>query len=265
MLLSALYVYGLEVSWELLRELHTEYWFVWLVRDVHMLGANTCVLTAWCHLTKAGTTRVVSIPRVATVVAGSAIFLLTLGACFTGYVLVCGQMSYWALTVILNLITVVPYIGPMIVHTLLSGAATTDVSIRRVFTAHWVIATLIIALVIIHLILVHRSRPSSLCGQTDRTTQLFDVLIKDILILCPLCCLPLLVGMRVLVHPDNWVNNDKVRTPAHIEPEPYFLWLFCMLKSRPSKVVGVISLWLTAIVCSSSILTVSHSEIKSLA
>lgn len=250
MLLSALYVYGLEVSWELLRELHSEYWFVWLVRDVHMLGANTCVLTAWCHLTKAGTTRAVSLPKVATVFVGSAIFLLILGACFTGYVLVCGQMSYWALTVILNLLTVVPIIGPMLVHSLLAGAATTDISVRRVFTAHWVVASLVLSLAVCHLILVHRSTPSALSGQSERTSQLLDVLKKDIIILYPLICLPLCVGMRTLVHPDNWVNNDKIRTPAHIEPEPYFLWLFCMLKSRPSKVVGVISLWLTAIVCS---------------
>ena len=72
--------------------------------------------------------------------------------------------------------------------------------------------------------------------------MLIDVLAKDGILLFPVLAILLLSGMRWLVHPDNWMAHDVLKTPAHIEPEPYFLWLFCMLKARTSKQVGVLSM-----------------------
>lgn len=239
-ILSMLYVYGLDASWEQLRQFASEWWYVWLLRDLHMLGANWCILLLATHISKVLGCRQQQLSILPTIVIGSTIFLLSLVVCFTGYVLVCGQMSYWALTVILNLVTVIPGVGDMLVTSLLAGSSTTDVSIRRVFTAHWVLASLVILLIALHLVCVHRSSPSSHTSQSDSSTQLVDILLKDTMLL------PLMAGVllsptaRCLVHPDNWIAHDTIRTPAHIEPEPYFLWLFCMLKSRPSKIVGVV-------------------------
>ena len=70
--------------------------------------------------------------------------------------------------------------------------------------------------------------------------MLVDVLAKDGIILFPVMSVLLLSSMRWLVHPDNWMAHEVLKTPAHIEPEPYFLWLFCMLKARTSKTVGAV-------------------------
>lgn len=43
-------------------------------------------------------------------------FILLMLIAFTGYVLPWGQMSYWAATVITNLVTAVPVVGEIIVQ-----------------------------------------------------------------------------------------------------------------------------------------------------
>lgn len=235
-----LYVFGLDSSWEQLRMFASEWWYVWLLRDLHMLGANWCILFLAAHMSKAMGCRQTQLSILPTVLLGVCIFLLSLAVCFTGYVLVCGQMSYWALTVILNLITVLPGVGEMLVNSLLAGSSTTSISIRRVFTAHWVLASVVLLFIALHLVAVHRSSPSSLTSQSDNTQQLLDILLKDLLIIPPVVAVLTSTSYRCLVHPDNWMTHDTIRTPAHIEPEPYFLWLFCMLKSRPSKLTGVL-------------------------
>jgi len=44
------------------------------------------------------------------------IYLILMGTAFLGYVLPWGQMSYWAATVITNLLSAVPYVGSYVVE-----------------------------------------------------------------------------------------------------------------------------------------------------
>ncbi|WP_217492888.1 cytochrome b N-terminal domain-containing protein [Pseudoalteromonas sp. BMB] len=44
------------------------------------------------------------------------IFLFSMGTAFLGYVLPWGQMSFWAATVITNLLSAVPYLGVIMVE-----------------------------------------------------------------------------------------------------------------------------------------------------
>jgi ubiquinol-cytochrome c reductase cytochrome b subunit len=47
---------------------------------------------------------------------GVVIFLLMIVTAFIGYVLPWGQMSFWAATVITNLLSAIPYVGDDIVR-----------------------------------------------------------------------------------------------------------------------------------------------------
>ena len=59
-----------------------------------MLGANTLALTIYLHSGKAAHSKLLSLVRLSIWLTGSLLFLLLLAACFTGYVLVNGNMSY---------------------------------------------------------------------------------------------------------------------------------------------------------------------------
>jgi ubiquinol-cytochrome c reductase cytochrome b subunit len=43
--------------------------------------------------------------------------------------------------------------------------------------------------------------------------------------------------------PDNLILADPLITPEHITPEWYFLWLYAILRSIPSKLGGVIAIF----------------------
>ena len=49
----------------------------------------------------------------------------------------------------------------------------------------------------------------------------------------------LFAAPNVLGHPDNYIYADALSTPAHIVPEWYFLPLYAILRSIPSKKMGV--------------------------
>merc|ERR1712194_667638 len=46
-------------------------------------------------------------------------------------------------------------------------------------------------------------------------------------------------GFMTLSHPDNTLEVNALSTPAHIVPEWYFLPFYIILKSIPSKAVGL--------------------------
>jgi ubiquinol-cytochrome c reductase cytochrome b subunit len=43
-----------------------------------------------------------------------------------------------------------------------------------------------------------------------------------------------------LNHSDNFIQANPFVTPLHIQPEWYFLPLFCVLRSLPNKTQGII-------------------------
>lgn len=60
-----------------------------------MLGSNLAMIALFAHVLKAVSAySVVTAQKMITWLVGSLIFLIALGTAFTGYVLVCGNMSY---------------------------------------------------------------------------------------------------------------------------------------------------------------------------
>jgi ubiquinol-cytochrome c reductase cytochrome b subunit len=44
-------------------------------------------------------------------------------------------------------------------------------------------------------------------------------------------------------HPDNYIPANPLVTPAHIQPEWYFLFAYTILRSIPDKLLGVLGLF----------------------
>ena len=47
---------------------------------------------------------------------------------------------------------------------------------------------------------------------------------------------------NILIDPENFINANPLVTPTHIQPEWYFLPMYAILRSIPSKLGGVIAL-----------------------
>lgn len=207
-----------------------------------MIGSNIAMIVLFAHVLKAiSIYSVASTQKMVTWFVGATIFLIGLGTAFTGYVLVCGNMSYWAALVILNLVTVIPAISGPITSALLGGASLGNLGLRRFTALHFLVALLSFILVIIHILLVHRSEPAS-SGHLSRDGVgiIAQVLAKDSIVLTPVLLLLTTSCIYALIHPDNWATFAPLSTPEHIEPEVYFLWTFAVIKLHNSKLAGVL-------------------------
>lgn len=47
---------------------------------------------------------------------------------------------------------------------------------------------------------------------------------------------------NILIDPENFINANPLVTPTHIQPEWYFLPMYAILRSIPSKLGGVVAL-----------------------
>jgi len=53
---------------------------------------------------------------------------------------------------------------------------------------------------------------------------------------------------NLLGHPDNYIPANPLVTPAHIQPEWYFLPFYAILRAIPSKIGGVIAMFMALLI-----------------
>ncbi len=72
----------------------------------------------------------------AQLVTGVALFLLTMGFSFTGYLLPWTQLSYWATVIATEAPGAMPLMGPLTKSLMLGGPDISQVTLSRFFTLH---------------------------------------------------------------------------------------------------------------------------------
>lgn len=98
----------------------------WFLRYWHANGASFFFLLVYLHIFRGLYYSSYSKPRELLWIVGVIIFLVMIITAFLGYVLPWGQMSYWAATVITNLVSTVPVIGVDILKWLWGGFSVRD-------------------------------------------------------------------------------------------------------------------------------------------
>jgi ubiquinol-cytochrome c reductase cytochrome b subunit len=177
---------------------------------------------------------------------------------FMGYVLPWGQMSFWGATVITGFFTAIPLVGDWIQQLLLGGFAVDNPTLNRFFALHYLLPFMIAGVVILHVWALH------VTGQTNPTG--IEVKSKtDTLPFTPYATMKDAFGMLVFLlvlayflfyipnflgHPDNYIEADPLKTPAHIVPEWYYLPFYAILRAITfsvgpidSKLGGVLAMF----------------------
>lgn len=216
----------------------------WFIRYVHANGASMFFIVLYCHIFRGIYYGSYMKPRQALWCSGVILFILVMGAAFTGYVLPWGQMSFWGATVITNMVTILPG-GKSIVTWLWGGYTINAATLRRFYTVHFILPFIISGMVLVHLALLHRDGSNSPIGSD---TGVDDVpfypyfFAKDLFALsCYFLVFGILVGFfpNALNHPDNCIPADPMETPKHLVPEWYFLPFYAILRSIPHKTGGI--------------------------
>ena len=133
----------------------------WLLRYVHSNGASIFMFLLYAHMWRSLYFRSYAADRSGVWIVGVIMFLLVVATAFSGYVLPWGQMSFWAATVITNLVSAIPYVGSDILYWLWGGFAVNKATLVRFFSLHFLLPFVIMAFVFVHLALLHIAESSN--------------------------------------------------------------------------------------------------------
>ena len=224
----------------------------WLLRLFHSTGASFFFIFLYLHIGRGlyyGSYVYQELWNI-----GVLIYLLLIGTSFLGYVLPWGQMSYWAATVITNLLSAIPYVGILIVEWVWGGFAVSNPTLTRFFALHYLLPFIVTFLVIIHLFFLHLNGSSNPLGVSSNTNKVpfhSYYSAKDLYFILVFVFTFYIVTLKYgfnLIDAENWIPANPLITPNHIQPEWYFLFAYAILRSIPNKLGGVLGLVLAVLV-----------------
>ena len=222
----------------------------WLIRYLHSNTASAFFFVVYLHIGRGLYYGSYKSPRILVWGIGTVIFILMMGTAFMGYVLPYGQMSFWAATVITNLLSAIPWIGQDLVNFVLGGFAISNATLNRFFALHYLLPFILAALALMHLIALHdkagSSNPLGISANNDRLPFSPYFTFKDLItIFIFIFVLSLFVFFmpNVLGDSENYEVANPMSTPIAIVPEWYLLPFYAILRSIPSKGLGVLAMF----------------------
>nr|AHA47087.1 cytochrome b [Liposcelis paeta] len=224
----------------------------WMIRYLHSTGASFFFIFCFSHIGKAFFYSSFYFWKVW--FSGILILLFLMMEAFLGYVLPWGQMSLWGDTVINNLISVIPYLGTMMVEWLWGGFNVADPTLIRFFSFHFIIPFIMIFVIFMHLFFLHENGSSNPLGNTldiDKIEFKKYFIIKDMITIFIFLLFLIMMSMKFpffFMDPENFLLSNPMVTPIHIQPEWYFLFAYSILRSIPNKLGGVIMLGMSIII-----------------
>lgn len=246
--LSMFYKPDIYMAFTSVEYINRELYYGWLVRYIHMNGASIFFLIVYLHMTKHILYGSYTYPRQVLWFSGMVIFFCMMATAFMGYVLPWGQMSLWGATVITNIFSAIPVIGVDFVYWLWGGLSVENATLSRFYSLHFLFPFVILALSILHLIFLHEfgsNNPLGIISRTDSINFYINYVLKDLyswLLLFLFFSFFVFFNVNYFGHPDNYILGDFMVTPTQIVPEWYFLPLYAILRSVPSKLGGLIVL-----------------------
>lgn len=231
-------------AYESVQFLMTKAKFGWLVRSIHVWGANLMILVLFIHMFSVWILKAYRAPRELTWFSGLGLLGVTLGLGFTGYLLPWNTLSYFATRVGTSMAGVVPVVGPFIERMMRGGNDVTGATLTRFYGLHTsVLPAVLFIFLALHVLLVQRhgmSVPPSVerKGKTRSVPFVPNFLLHDSI--GWLLALGCIAALAVFFPGELGKKADMfMSAPAGIKPEWYFLAPYQMLKYLPAKVLGV--------------------------
>jgi quinol-cytochrome oxidoreductase complex cytochrome b subunit len=235
----------------------------WLIRYLHMNGASMFFLVVYIHVFRGLYYGSYKAPRELLWIIGVLILLTMMATAFMGYVLPWGQMSFWGATVITNLFSAIPLVGPSIVTWLWGGFSVDTPTLNRFFSLHYLLPFIIFAFVFLHLWALHTAKSNNPLGvdikQPGDTIPFHPYYtIKDTFGLGVFMIVYLgfvFYAPNFFGEPDNYIPANPLVTPSHIVPEWYLLPFYAILRAItfniwfiPAKLIGVVAMFASILI-----------------
>jgi len=230
----------------------------WLIQNIHSVGASMFFLAVYIHMFKGLYYGSYKAPREVLWILGCVIYFLMIATAFLGYSLPWGQMSFWAATVITNLIGALPMIGESIKNWLMGGFSVDQPTLNRFFSLHYLLPFVIAGVVALHVWALHETGQNNPTGvevksKADTVPFTPHATIKDLFataLFLILFAVFVFYMPDALGHADNYIPANPLQTPPEIVPEWYLLPFYAILRAFDfnigpidSKLAGVLAMF----------------------
>jgi len=145
-LLMFYYVPSTTQAYDRMLDLRSSVAFGVILRNMHRWAAHGMVAVVFLHMCRVFLTGAYKTPREFNWLIGVALFLLTLFASFTGYLLPWDQLAFWAITVGTSIAGYAPLIGKSLRFLLLGDSTVGQEALLRFYVLHVVVIPMMIAL-----------------------------------------------------------------------------------------------------------------------
>jgi ubiquinol-cytochrome c reductase cytochrome b subunit len=217
------------------------------LRLMHQTGVSMLFVGLLCHIIRGEVYSLTNHSNSISWNYGVALYIIFIIAAFTGYACVFGNMSHWAVNVILSTVKTIPYVGGAAVYWFLNGNSYLGDVVPRMFTIHYITPLIGLAIAVLHLSAVHSyqsSGPLCVLAKSYMTVNFYPAyIIRDVLLLT---CVGIVLTYMALWPEDalvdrvNYEPANPFLVPRHIVPEWYLLPWYAMLRSIPHKVLGLV-------------------------
>ncbi len=224
----------------------------WLLQSIHAVGPTFIFIFIYLHMGRGFYYGSYKSPREVLWWVGLFLLFAMMMESFMGYVLPWGQMSYWAATVITGLASVIPVFGDTLVTWIRGDILMSDATLSRFYSLHIALFPLAIigGLVITHIMALHdvgSNNPTGVPPLKENKVPFFPYyVVKDLYVIGLVVTVFMFIIFfypNLFLEAANFQKANPSLTPAEIKPEWYFLPFFAMLRSIPSKELGVLILW----------------------
>ncbi|WP_412057693.1 cytochrome b [Bartonella sp. DGB2] len=223
--------------------------FGWLLVPWHATGASFFFLAMYIHIARSLYYGSYKAPREVVWVVGVILYFIMMAIAFSGYVLVWGQMSVSAMTVISNLFKTLPFVGNWLYETLLGGYTLGQPTLNRLMIFHYFLPMLLLFFLILHIWALHhvgQSNPSGIPAKKGKDTIPFHPygVVKDFF---AAALFMLIFSWFLFFMPDymgqpaNFIAGDPLQTAPHIVPEWYFLPFYAILRAIDFNIGSLLS------------------------
>ena len=232
----------------------------WFIRYMHSTGASMFFVVVYLHMVRALIYGSYRKPRELIWIFGVGIFLCLMGEAFFGYLLPWGHMSFWGAQVIVNLFSVIPFIGPELSIWIRGDYVVSDATLNRFFSFHVIaIPFVLVGLVAAHIVALHEVGSNNPDGvdikkYKDKHGRPLDGIpfhpfytVHDIMGLAGF----LIIFMAIVffgpemggyfLEFNNFIPADPLKTPPHIAPVWYFTPFYSMLRATTSEFTTVLT------------------------
>lgn len=239
-ILAMHYVASTQLAFESVEHIMRDVNYGWLIRRMHSNGASMFFIAVYIHIFRGMYYGSYKAPREVLWILGVIIFLLMMATGFMGYVLPWGQMSFWGATVITGFFSAIPLVGESLQQWLLGGFAVDNATLNRFFSLHYLLPFMLVGVVGLHVWALH------VTGQSNPTGVEVKDMKKETVPFTPFATLKDALAMSLFFmvfawfvfylpdfmgHPDNYVEANPLKTPAHIVPEWYYLPFYAILRA----------------------------------